>query len=301
MAAQLTWKIERIYSTVSSTTTVIVTGLRSAAGVDLELLTPSRLCLSCSTAAVDAVTIDLPRPCRDGGVRAKWKKKSKELWVTFEDGKALPKVSTLQAAEVLPPPPLQATQVAKKKQQSLSRDFFPRASFLFGDSREFEDLIEATQDWRREMSKTNMLRVAKLIVKGCEKGGREDEIRELGRIFMDKIGIGVECGIRDAFFEETSAHGGDNRDSDEESRRPVIGIVDDAAQRVLEYVCETGMMPDEDNVAMVRENAPLHTLQEGYLDRDVFEKLRREVEGHEALLKEDSEGEVQQGARAARS
>ena len=282
MASEIAWKIER----GDSTTIVVITGLSSADDLNLDLLSATSLGLSTPRGQGQKIVIELPRRCEAGGVRAKWSKKRSELKVTLVDTAAekdpKPKLEPSRPAQM--PPPL--------AQQQLPRTFFPRAGAIFGDSREFEDLIEAVQDWRRDTSKANILSVAKLIVKGCESVGRETEIRTLGAIFMEKTAVaGVEGGTtREAFFESLGRQE-EEGGKDERSQRKVVEVVDDAAQRVLEYVCENGRMPDEDEHEETAglKNVPFHTMERGFLEAGMFQSLRRDVESHEALLKDDSE------------
>jgi len=211
---------------------------------------------------------NLPAPLvnEDTGVHAKYSKKKEQLTIKLALITSKPSPPSFS----LPNPP----RPKKMSAVSFAQDTLPPAIF--------EDLIEALQDWRLSKSEHDCLHVAKLIVSGCKKASRETSISALGsafeaflrpppsfRSFIDGSAPIPTPLVPTPFSAKTE-------------------IVDDAAQKVLEYVVEHGTLPPDPDSPDPDTLRPLSTVTPSFLPPDTFITLCKAVKSHPALFSTSS-------------
>ncbi|GMI18447.1 hypothetical protein TrLO_g12345 [Triparma laevis f. longispina] len=242
---------------------------------------------------VETINIDLG--CVVNGdndiVKAKWSKKRKELTVKLAcigegglggDVADQSEITSEQLkSSITPPlPPPQPTLPSSITKSS--KTFFPTCSLLFGSTRYFEDLIESTQDYRQQSTDSNLIKIGGLIYKGCEGVERLDKVKELSDSFAQTLPLSSRSVLEEYINSEIGHLVHLVQKKVEKEVNP--SIVDDAAQRILEYVCSTGKMPHE-GLEVERE---LYTLKRDYLDSTVFSTLQNDVLKHPGILDSSS-------------
>ena len=133
---------------------------------------------------------------RDSEPKAKWSKKRKELKVLMCVSSISEELSRTSVRPPVPPPVTRAPVTSSLSQSS--KTFFPQCSSLFGSTCHFEDLIEATQDYRQQPCLETVTRIGEFIFKGCLEAGREDMVRELSGCFKNTL---PEGEMREGFEE----------------------------------------------------------------------------------------------------
>ena len=136
------------------------------------------------------------------------------------------------------------------------------------------------QSWRLAKDEATKLAtchsIAEIIVEGCKQVNSTNKIKELGMMFSEflnndqmtsfdgkikELTLDDENGILNSHHTEENAHPRSNN-----SIKSSVQDVD--ANRVLEYVCATGHLPNDDDEEGVNlaENAPLFSLIENFFE-----------------------------------
>ncbi|GMI32969.1 hypothetical protein TrCOL_g13813 [Triparma columacea] len=143
----------------------------------------------------------------------------------------------------------------------------------------FEDLIEALQDWRLSKKESECLAVAKLLVEGCKEVSQEASIPILGEAFASLLR--PPPSFKSLIDESSPAL--------PPSPPPSFGqkpqIVDDAAQKVLDYVVEHGKLPPDSDPDSSR---PLVNLLPSFLPQQTFQTMLSSIQTHPAILSSSS-------------
>ncbi|GMH90835.1 hypothetical protein TrVE_jg1302 [Triparma verrucosa] len=112
-------------------------------------------------------------------------------------------------------------------------------------------------------------------------------VRELSGCFRNTL---PEGEMREGFEEFINSKLGQKKEEEEEvkwKKKDIKAeIVDDAAQKILEYVCSTGQMPEEEEEE--EDKRELYAMKSDYLPLAVFEKLQENVRKHPGLLNTSS-------------
>ncbi|GMI03677.1 hypothetical protein TrRE_jg6745 [Triparma retinervis] len=144
----------------------------------------------------------------------------------------------------------------------------------------FEDLIEALQDWRLSKKESECLAVAKLLIAGCREASQEGSIPILGEAFASLLR--PPPSFKSLIDEASPALPPPPPPSLHHHKSQ---IVDDAAQKVLDYVVEHGDLPPDSDPDSSR---PLFTLSPSFLPQETFESVLSSIRMHPDILSSSS-------------